>query len=394
MSPIAITALGLGQLVNWGVLYYAFAVLLVPVQRDLGVPAWTVTGAFSLALFVSAILAPVVGRWNDRGHALRAIVLGGIGGAVLLLLWAVAPSLLMLYVVWAGVGVCMATALYEPAFAVVTRAHASADARLRALAVVTLFGGLASTVFLPAADGLVTRLGWRGAVTVLAGLLAASAAVTAIGVGRATGAAAPPPSAERIASSLPPREGIRSLAIVFGLSSLSSAAFIANLVPALGERGLSPTSAALLGGLFGVMQLPGRALMVNRQMNLSAHTVLIVSLVLQAAGLIIVALLPTASAVVVGVMTFAAGSGLTTLARPYLVQSRFALEHTGVVNGRLARAQQLTRAAGPITASTAATLIGHASVLALLSVALGVMAWRVAESHRPQALETLPMESP
>ena len=93
-------------------------------------------------------------------------------------------------------------------------------------------------------------------------------------------------------------------------------------------------------------------------------------------------------------MTFAAGSGLTTLARPYLVQSRFAPEHAGVVNGRLARAQQLTRAAGPIAASTAATFIGHGSVLALLSVALGVMAWRVAESHRPQALETLPMENP
>ena len=76
------------------------------------------------------------------------------------------------------------------------------------------------------------------------------------------------------------------------------------------------------------------------------------------------------------------------------MQSRFALEHAGVVNGRLARAQQLTRAAEPIAASTAATLIGHASVLALLSVALGVMAWRVAESHRPQALKTVPMESP
>ena len=92
MSPAAITALGLGQLVNWGVLYYAFAVLLQPVQAELALPAWVITGAFSLALLVSAVLAPAVGRWSDRGHARAAMVLGGIGVAALLAVWSVVPG--------------------------------------------------------------------------------------------------------------------------------------------------------------------------------------------------------------------------------------------------------------------------------------------------------------
>ena len=38
MTSRAIVALGIGQCVNWGVLYYAFGVLLVPLERDLGIP--------------------------------------------------------------------------------------------------------------------------------------------------------------------------------------------------------------------------------------------------------------------------------------------------------------------------------------------------------------------
>lgn len=380
MSGAAITALGLGQLVNWGVLYYAFAVLLLPVQRELGVPGWVVTGAFSLALLVSALLAPLVGRWSDRGHAPRAIMLGGSGGAVLLALWALAPSLLTLYVAWAGLGICMAAALYEPAFAIVTRAHESAKTRLRALVIITLYGGLASTVFLPLSDRLVTSMGWRGAVAILAALLAASAAMTALGLRSVATAAAAQPVDRPAISAVAPAAQIRSLAVVFGLTSLASASFIANLVPALGERGLSPSSAALLGGLFGLMQLPGRALLVHQRANLSAETLLAISLVLQAAGLLIVSALPTTAAVAVGVMTFAAGAGLTTLARPFLVQSRFTLEQVGFVNGRLARAQQLTRAAGPIAASSAALLTSYATVLVVLGITMALLAWWVSRS--------------
>ena len=66
MTPRAIVALGIGQCVNWGVLYYAFAVLVLPLERELGVSTWVVTGAFSLGLLMSAGAAPTIGRWGDR----------------------------------------------------------------------------------------------------------------------------------------------------------------------------------------------------------------------------------------------------------------------------------------------------------------------------------------
>src|SRR5688572_19182314 len=119
MPTRSVVVLGIGQCVNWGVLYYAFAVLLLPVEGDLAVPRWVVTGAFSLALLMSAVLAPTIGRWCDRGDGPLVMQAGGFTAACLLCLWAVAPNVATLYVTWTGLGLCMAATLYEPAFAIV-----------------------------------------------------------------------------------------------------------------------------------------------------------------------------------------------------------------------------------------------------------------------------------
>ena len=62
MTGRALMALGLGQCVNWGVLYYAFAALMGPMASELRATPWVVTGAFSVALLVAALAAPIVGQ--------------------------------------------------------------------------------------------------------------------------------------------------------------------------------------------------------------------------------------------------------------------------------------------------------------------------------------------
>jgi MFS family permease len=382
MSARAVAALGFGQLVNWGVLYYAFAILLEPIESELGVPTWVVTGAFSLALLVSAVVAPAVGRWSDRGYAARMITLGGLAGALLLATLAIAPGVAILYAVWAALGVCMATALYEPAFAIVTRAHAAPDVRLRALATVTVFGGLASTLFLPLTALFVNAYGWRVATGLLAVFLVLSAILTALSLPSTSPAKVTRDAEADVRRPAAAHDGIAFLTTAFGTASLASASFIANLVPALGERGITPSTAAMLGGLFGVMQLPGRALMLGQRVTLSASSLLAISLALQALGLVVIAALSSPLAAAIGVMTFATGAGLTTVARPYVVHSSFAIEHGGDINGRIARAQQATRALGPIAASAAAGVTSQATVLLVLGGTLGVLACLALEIAR------------
>ena len=54
--------LGLTETVSWGIVYYAYAVLIAPMQREMGWSTSTVTGAYSLALALSGLAAFPVGR--------------------------------------------------------------------------------------------------------------------------------------------------------------------------------------------------------------------------------------------------------------------------------------------------------------------------------------------
>jgi len=373
-----VTTLGIGQCVNWGVLYYAFTVLLVPVERDLGVPRWAVAGAFSLSLVTSAAFAPVVGRWIDRGHGHAVMRIGGYIAAVLLALWALAPTPGTLYLVWAGLGMCMAAVLYEPAFVIVGRAFDDPADRLRALAAVTVFGGLASTVFLPLTAFLVQAFDWRGAVGALAFVLAASTCLVSrfgfrqtVRTEFSTAAEPAPASLDRSGEPLP---GFVSLLVVFSAASLASAAFTTNLIPALGERDVPVQSAAMLGGLLGVMQLPGRALLMHGRIGASPGRLLLVCFLLQAAGLLTLALARPLPVIAIAIALFAAGAGLATLARPHLVQTTFGIAQAGRLNGRLARSQQLARAAGPVVAAWIAAAAGYGFMFLLLAAVFAVIA--------------------
>lgn len=377
MTPRAVIALGIGQCVNWGVLYYAFAVLVVPLQRELGVDTWVVTGAFSSALLMSAALAPTVGRWGDRGRAAVVMQAGGFIAVLLLVTWALVPSVVALYLVWAGLGLCMAATLYEPAFIVVGRAHDDPTTRLRALALVTLFGGLASSVFLPVTAVLVAVVGWQGTVVALAGALTVSTCATRVLVLRDSPPAPPRPTVEDVV----PQSSVGTidrwrfgfLTASFAASSLASAAFTTNLVPALGEQGVSPRTAAMLGGLIGVMQLPGRALLMTGVLAGSPGRLVLISMAFQAVGLEVVALGHSIPAAAIGIMTFAVGAGLTSAVRPHLVQKEFGVGKAGYLNGQLARGQQLARAAGPIVVAWLAGGVGYGTALALLGGVLAVL---------------------
>jgi len=374
ISTRAIYAIGCGQLVNWGVLYYAFGVLLLPVEHTLNAPRWLVAGAFSLGLLVSAIAAPAVGRLADRGQGPAVMQAGGYIAAGLLIAWALLPTIWITYLVWAGLGLCMAGILYEPVFAIVGRAYTDANARLRAIATITVMGGLASTAFLPGTTFLVSRMGWRAAVIALAFIMVATTVI----VGRLSFRDATFSFADlrdavfgsTVQSTTAPVSSLNRLVSVFALSSVVNSAIASNIVAALVERRLTPSRAALIGGLFGVMQLPGRLLMTNKSFAPRPIPLLLVSFGLQIAGLIALMADTLQFAMWVGVIVFACGAGLTTLARPYLVLHVYGAEQAGRINGVIARGQQLARAAGPVSAAALAGVAGYGNVFAALAALL------------------------
>lgn len=153
-------ALGLNQLLSWGSSFYLPAVITDPAARSIGASHFAVLGAFTLALLVTGVCAPRVGKWIDRhgGRGLLAlsVVVTAVGQVVL----ASAPNLLVWYVAWSIIGIGMALGLYDAAFST-TGVLLGKDAG-PAITGITLFAGFASTVFWPLGAALVGVLGWRG----------------------------------------------------------------------------------------------------------------------------------------------------------------------------------------------------------------------------------------
>ena len=118
---VIVSTLSVTETISWGIVYYAFGILLAPMEREMGWSRAESTAAFSIALLVSAICAVPAGRWVDRGGARLMMTLGSCAGTGLLVTWARVESLPALYLIWAAVGVTMAAVLYEPAFAVLAK---------------------------------------------------------------------------------------------------------------------------------------------------------------------------------------------------------------------------------------------------------------------------------
>src|SRR5947209_2323304 len=106
---------------GYGVLFYAFGVLLVPMERGLGWSRASLSGAFTLALLVAAALTLPVGRWLDRHSPRPLFLLCSVAATLLVVAWALSTSRLWFFAIWALLGACQAVLFYGPAFTVLTK---------------------------------------------------------------------------------------------------------------------------------------------------------------------------------------------------------------------------------------------------------------------------------
>src|SRR5256885_3373158 len=166
---ILAVSLGACETVSWGVLYYAFSVLIAPATAELGWSGAEVSGALSVMLVVSGLAGLAVGRWLDEHGPRLLVTAGSIVAVPLVIAWSQVRDLASFYVIWVLIGVVFACVNYGPAFATMIvwfRRH-----RSRALTLVTLFAGFSSTVFVPLTAWLVSVQGWRQALMTLAVIL-------------------------------------------------------------------------------------------------------------------------------------------------------------------------------------------------------------------------------
>jgi MFS family permease len=383
-------SLAVTETVSWGILYYGFSVFLVPMQAELGWSLATITGAFSLALLVSGVCAPLVGRWLDR-HGPRALMTcGSIVGVISMVGWSRVETVPAFYVIWAGIGVSMSATLYEPAFA--TLARWFDRGRARAFLVVTIAAGFASTIFLPLSGELVASRGWREALLILTALLALTTVPLHAFVLRRspedlnlrvdglTGADTEA-RAERIIPdrSLPPARVMREpsfwwLTGAFFLQTFATIAVSIILIPYLTVRGDDPAYAAAVVGLIGAAQVVSRILSTAFGARISAITLTALVFALQAVALGILIFWQSHTGIVAAVLLLGAGRGVVTLMRAQLVADLYGSTHFGAINGTLALFLTGAGALAPVSAGIAYGVLGSYTPILIGMAAFSVLA--------------------
>jgi MFS family permease len=374
-------ALSITETVSWGILYYAFAVFLIPMQQELGFSTAELTGAYSMALLVSAVAGIAVGRYLDRHSPRGLMTAGSIAGTALVLAWSQVDGLAGFYVLWFAIGLVMAVVLYEPAFTVLAKWFPHADQRRRAMTALTLVAALASFIFLPLSQTLVDAHGWRDALAILAVILGAiTIPLHALVLRRA-----PRPAAtERASPSAPARSALRSLpfwllSTAFFLGTFTGIAMTIHAIPFLLERGYGAAFAAFAVGLIGVSQIPGRVVFALLGSRLPRDLAISAVFALIGGGIAVLVGVDTTVTVLVGLVLLGMGNGMATLARATAIADLYGGASYGTINSIAAAGTTAARAAGPVTAAVYATALGYGALLwtlAGLSVVAGFLAYR------------------
>jgi MFS family permease len=374
-------ALSITETVSWGILYYAFAVFLVPMQRELGFSTAELTGAYSLALLVSAAAGIAVGRYLDRHSPRGLMTAGSIAGTALVLAWSQIEGLAAFYALWLAIGLVMAIVLYEPAFTVLAKWFPDADERRRAMTALTLVAALASFIFLPLSQALVDAHGWRDALVVLAVILGAiTIPLHALVLRRAPRADA----AERSSPSVPARVALRSspfwlLSTAFFLGTFTGIAMTVLAIPFLLERGYGAAFAAFAVGLVGLSQIPGRIVFAAIGSRLPRDLAISAVFVLISGGIAVLVGLDTTATVLAGLVLLGMGNGMATLARATAIADLYGGASYGTINSVVAAGTTGARAAGPVTAAIYASALGYGALLwtlAGISLVAGGLAYR------------------
>ena len=368
-----ITALGVTQILAWGSSYYLLAVLGQPISRSTGWSYGWVVGGLTLGLLVSGLVSIRVGRLIDT-HGGRPILAAssaflGVGLALL----AVAPDLLVYLAAWLVIGVGMGAGLYDAAFSALGRLYGARGRK--AITLLTLWGGFASTVCWPLSAFLVEAVGWRGTCLIYAALQIALSLPIHLYLlpaegWRPHGRAAPGPALHEAA----PPDRVRArlivlLAAIVTTAGIISATWSVHLIAILEAQGIALAAAVALGALVGPSQVGARVIEMlgggrhHPIWTLAAAVLLIVTgLALLTAGFPIPA---------VALIAYGAGNGIYSIARGTLPLALFGPEGYGHLMGRIAMPSLIAQALAPSAAALLMVSAGaHATLLALTALAV------------------------
>ena len=363
---IFIAGLGIGQIVSWGSLYYSFPLIAGPMGRELALSKPEIYGAATCGLVVGSLAAYPIGAAIDRGHGRRIMACGSAAGGLLCVAWSQIASLWSFYLLFAGIGLVQAMTLYEPAFAIVVRRYGT-DARTGVTAL-TLWGGFASTVFVPLIQFLLDHVGWRDTVLTL-GLINLGLCVTLhLAVIDPKADAPDPATSSTRGDGAPPvgrhvlRWALRQPAF-WGLLVVIHRLLWHLLGPDLSPLPLAARARLCASTVVGAIAMIGPAQVAGRlaiwvlARDRSVRAIGMATVLALPVSLILLMLLPSSfTSLAVFAVLYGAANGVMTIVRGIAVAEMLTREAYGTINGALAAPGIVARALAPAAARSCGRL--------------------------------------
>lgn len=345
--------LSLAQMVSWGSMFYGFAIVLEPMTIEFGYSRTTLSATYSLGLLTMGLAAWPVGVLIDRGFTRFVMTAGSLLATLGLALHAGARGLPDLFIAWFVIGLAMACTLYEPAFAAMIRAYPKSY-RPR-ITILTLLGGLASTVFWPLTAALTAQLGWREALLALAGLqLLICVPIHWFTLPSSTHSLQPGIHADHSPTLLLVKSRLfLCLSVSFATHLLVMSAFAALLVGMLDGLKLTHQNTLLVVASIGPMQFAGRLLLLLTERRWSSERTTRVILWMPALAVALFLLLSLLNApawialAFVAAAVYGAGNGMLTIIKGTAVADLVGPSRVATLNGIAAIPSAFFRAAGP-----------------------------------------------
>ncbi len=369
--------LALGQTLVWAGLYYVFPALLVRWEQSLGWSKADLTAAITLAVFVSALCSPFAGRLIDSGKGAQMMAGCTMLGGLCLFTLSFVTTLTGFYLVWGAIGVALAGCLYEPCFALITRAR-GVNAK-QGIILVTLIAGFASSISFPTVHALSEAFGWRASLRVLA-LIVIVVGTPLMWIGASLVEQAGNASFSRPGSQERHRHAFLAtpvfwfLALGFALGGLLHGVTLHHLLPILFDRGIHIDVAIMAASFIGPMQVAGRLAMMAAEKHVSNHGIAITCFILMGSSILLLMGSASTPALLVGFVILYGGSyGIVSIIRPVITREILGDQNFGAKSGALAALYLTGSASAPFLGSVVWGIGGYDLVLPLL-VGIAVIA--------------------
>lgn len=395
--PFSIMLLGIAQVCSWGTLYYSFPQIAEAAMAEFSWNKSETYGALTLGLMLSAFAGLPIGSAIDRGYGRLVMTWGSVLAGLLFILGSQLNSLLGFYILFGAIGFLHSATLYEAAFSVIANRFDGEQSK-KHITTLTLWGGFASTLFIPLIEWLLQNGDWRLVMQIIGLINILICGVIYYRLPQANPVLVEQHCCEKEQKEQEelqqkkllqqqkdkPKRNLAwalrqpifwALLICFSIFAAATTAFKFHLYPLLLEKGLSATEVVGVLVVLGPAQVMGRLIL-----KLFAEKISMIHLgILVASALPVVfsalAFLPTEFWIIIPfAVLFGAATGTMTIVKGIAVPELLTRDAYGAINGAMNLPVKTIKALSPSIAAFIWVIAGGYQGLLQVLIILGALA--------------------